>query len=193
MMTIAWISLGLDLELDGAHVPESRALDEEQDGHQPVVGPGLAESDGEAVDNVNDYLGDDVGTEDDAEGLDDSDAAEYKALGDGSAAEENADLCHGEANKEEDGAGASVEHDDLGNDTAEENGDVLDVGKVAVEAAESDDDSGECNEAVAAVSACEHGDLLHPESAATQVPIPRPMGTEVSWRVQCWMRLQPGL
>ena len=59
MMTIAWISLGLDLELDGAHVPESRALDEEQDGHQPVVGPGLAERDGEAVDNVNDYLGDD--------------------------------------------------------------------------------------------------------------------------------------
>ena len=125
MMTIAWISLGLDLELDGAHVPESRALDEEQDGHQPVVGPGLAERDGEAVDNVNYYLGDDVGTEDDAEGLDDSDAAEYDALGDGDAAKDYTDLGDGEA----------TEADDLGNGEGAEDSD---------EATESDEDlSGE--------------------------------------------------
>ena len=158
--------LALDLKLDGAHVPESRALDEEQDGHLPVFGPGLAKCD--------------------AEGLDDSDAAEYEALGNGSAAEENADLCHGEANKEDVCAGVSVEHNDLGDDIDEENDDLPDVGEVTVV---DDDVLGEevavtGNEAVAAVSAYEHGDLLHPESAATQVPIPRPMRTEVSWRVQ---------
>ena len=42
MMTIAWISLGLDLELDGAHVPESHALDEEHNGQQRVVSPGVS-------------------------------------------------------------------------------------------------------------------------------------------------------
>ena len=93
------------------------------------------------------------------------------------AAEENDDLGNDDDDR------ATEEHDDvLGDDEAnEDNADILGNEEVI-----GDD-------ALAAVSACEHGDLLHPESAATQVPIPRPMGTEVSWRVQWWMLLQPGL
>ena len=34
--------LGPDLELDDTDVPESRALDQEQDGHQHVVIPGVS-------------------------------------------------------------------------------------------------------------------------------------------------------
>ena len=37
-------------------------------------------------------------------------------LGDGSAAEEKVDLCHGEASKEVDGAGVTVKHRDLGDE-----------------------------------------------------------------------------
>ena len=127
------LDLGPDLELDGTGVPESRALDEEHVGHQSVVGPRLAERDGEAVDNVNEDLGDGIGTEEDAKGLNGSEAAEYEALGDGGAAEEKVDLCHGEASKEVDGAGVTVKHRDLGDDdvATEENEDVPDVGEVA--------------------------------------------------------------
>ena len=90
-------------------------------------------------------------------------------LGDGSAAEEKVDLCHGEASKEVDGAGVTVKHRDLGDDdvATEENEDVPNVGE---DAAEEKEDLNIGAVAVAAMSACEHGDLLHPESAATQVP-----------------------
>ena len=63
------------------------------------------------------------------------------------------------------------EHDDLGSDAARGNNDILNVwevadrenedlnvGRVAVEAAKSDDDSGKCNKA--AMSACGHSGLL---------------------------------